>query len=139
MRGRQQRERMMSKSVAELLAGVLERVGMVKHTDNKDRASMEPAISARMDAGSWIILIVLLSLLVATGVVIYLGWTLGNGTDVPISGYAAMAFGVIISLAVGFGLMALLFYSSRKGYDEPPVLIVPEDDSVESERDPEGK
>jgi hypothetical protein len=36
-----------------------------------------------------------------------------------------MAFGVIISLAVGFGLMALLFYSSRRGYDEPPVLIVP--------------
>jgi len=139
MRGRQQRERMMSKSVAELLAGVLERVGMIKHTDNKDRTSTEAAISARMDAGSWIILIVLLSLLVATGVVIYLGWTLGNGTDVPTSGYAAMAFGVIISLAVGFGLMALLFYSSRKGYDEPPVLIVPEDDSVESERGPEAK
>jgi hypothetical protein len=52
------------------------------------------------------ILIVLLSLLVATGVVIYLGWTLANGTDVPTSGYAAMAFGVIISLAVGFGLIA---------------------------------
>jgi hypothetical protein len=30
-----------------------------------------------------------------TGVVIYLGWTLGNGTDVRTSGYAAMAFGVI--------------------------------------------
>jgi len=44
-----------------------------------------------------------------------------------------MAFGVIISLAVGFGLMALLFYSSRKGYDEPPVMIVPEDDSMESQ------
>jgi hypothetical protein len=28
--------------------------------------------------------------------------------------------------------MALLFYNSRKGYDEPPVLIVPEDDSGES-------
>jgi len=139
MRGRQQRERMMSKSVAELLAGVLERVGMIKHTDNKDRTSTEAAISARMDAGSWIILIVLLSLLVATGVVIYLGWTLGNGTDVPTSGYAAMAFGVIISLAVGFGLMALLFYSSRKGYDDPPVLIVPEDDSVESRNAPEIK
>jgi hypothetical protein len=47
---------------------------------------------------------------------------------VPTSGYAAMVFGVIISLAIGFGLMALLFYSSRKGYDEPPVLIVPESD-----------
>jgi hypothetical protein len=34
-----------------------------------------------------------------------------------------MALGVILSLVVGFGLMALLFYSSRKGYDESPVII----------------
>ena len=81
----------------------------------------------------------LLSLLVATGVIIYFGGTLGNGTDVPTSGYAAMALGVILSLAVGFGLMALLFYSSRRGYDEPPVLIVPEDDSMESQNVPETK
>ena len=120
----------MSKTVAELLVGVLERVGVIKGTGNIDRTST--TISARMGVGSWIILIVLLSLLVATGVVIYLGWTLANGTDGPTSGYAAMAFGVIISLAVGFGLMALLFYSSRKGYDEPPVFIVPEDEAVEA-------
>ena len=130
---------MMSKTVAELLAGVLEQVGVMKRTGSKDRASTETTVSARMGVGSWIILIVLLSLLVATGVVIYFGWTLGNGTDVPTSGYAAMAFGVIISLAVGFGLMALLFYSSRKGYDEPPVLIAPEYDAMESKDVPEAK
>jgi hypothetical protein len=116
---------MMSKTVPELLIGVLEQVGVVKRSGNKDRTSTDTTMSARMGVGSWIILIVLLSLLVGTGVVIYFGWILGNGTDVPTSGYAAMAFGVIISLAVGFGLMALLFYSSRKGYDEPPVLIAP--------------
>ena len=129
----------MSKTVAELLAGVLEQVGVMKRTGSKDRASTETTVSARLGVGSWIILIVLLSLLVATGVVVYLGWTLGNGADVPTSGYAAMALGVILSLAVGFGLMALLFYSSRKGYDEPPVLIVPENDSVESKSAPETK
>jgi flagellar basal body-associated protein FliL len=130
---------MMSKTVAALLVGVLEQVGVIKRTSNKDRTSTETAMSARMGVGSWIILIVLLSLLVATGVVIYFGWILGNGTDVPTSGYAAMALGVILSLAVGFGLMALLFYSSRKGYDEPPVLIVPENDPVESKNVPETK
>jgi hypothetical protein len=31
--------------------------------------------------------------------------------------------GVIFSLAVGVGLMVLIFYSSRMGYDEPAVLI----------------
>jgi hypothetical protein len=126
----QQKELRMSKTVAELLVGVLEQIGVMKPTGNKVRTST--MMSARMGVGSWIILIVLLSLLVATGFVIYLGWTLANGTDVPSSGYAAMGFGVIISLAVGFGLMALVFYSSRKGYDEPAVLIVPEDDLEES-------
>jgi hypothetical protein len=109
----------------------------MKSTGNGDGTSS--TTSARMGVGSWIILIVLLSLLVATGVIIYFGWTLGNGTDMPTSGYAAMALGVIISLAVGFGLMALLFYSSRKGYDEPPVMIVPENHSTEPKDVPETK
>jgi hypothetical protein len=60
----------------------------------------------------------------ATFVIVYLGSTLGNGADVSTSGYVAMTLGVVVSLAVGFGLMALVFYSSRKGYDEAPVLIV---------------
>ena len=123
----------MAKTVPELLIGVLEQVGVMKRTGNGDRTSS----TTRMGLGSWIILIVLLSLLVATGVVIYFGWTLGNGTDVPTSGYAAMALGVIVSLVVGFGLMALLFYSSRKGYDEPPVMIIPEKDSTKSKDVPE--
>jgi len=81
-------------------------------TGNEDRPLT--TTSARLGVGSWVVLIVLLLLLVATGVAIYFGWTLANGIDVPTSGYAAMVFGVFISLAIGFGLMALLFYSSRK-------------------------
>jgi hypothetical protein len=86
------------------------------------------SVSARLGVGSWAILMVLLLLLAATFAVVYVGWTLANGTDVPASGYVAMALGVFISLGVGFGLMALIFYSSRKGYDEPPVLISPDGD-----------
>jgi hypothetical protein len=92
-------------------------------------------VSARSDIGSWTILIVLVLLLAATFAVVYVGWTLANGTDVPASGYVAMAFGVLVSLGVGFGLMALLFYSSRKGYDEPPVLILPRDDESDAASD----
>src|ERR1700742_4430885 len=83
------------------------------------------SVSARLGMGSWAILLVLLLLLAGTVAAIYLGWRLASGTDVPASGYVAMAFGVIVSLGVGFGLMALIFYSSRKGYDEPPMLISP--------------
>jgi hypothetical protein len=89
-------------------------------------APTDASASARLGAGSWIILIVLLSLLVATGFIVYLGWTLEDGIEVTTAGYVAMAAGVILSLAVGCGLMALIFYSSRSGYDEPPVLIVPD-------------
>jgi hypothetical protein len=72
--------------------------------------------------GGWIVIAALLLLLGAAGFIAYRGLTVGN-VDVPISAYLAMAFGVIFSLIVGVGLMALIFYSSRKGYDEPPVLV----------------
>ena len=73
-------------------------------------------------AGGWIVIAILLLLLGGTGFIAYRGLTVDN-VDVPISGYFAMAFGVIFSLVVGIGLMALIFYSSRKGYDEPPVVV----------------
>jgi hypothetical protein len=68
-------------------------------------------------------------MLIGTIVVSYLGWTSAAGTDVPASGYIALALGVIFSLAVGFGLMALVFYSSRAGYDEPARLVQEDDES----------
>ncbi|RTL77270.1 MAG: hypothetical protein EKK35_17970 [Bradyrhizobiaceae bacterium] len=77
-----------------------------------------------MGLGAWMVVIVLLLLLATTVLAAYLGWTLGDA-DVPASGYIALALGVIVSLAFGFGLMALVFYSSRKGYDEPPILLDP--------------
>jgi hypothetical protein len=46
-------------------------------------------------------------------------WISVNGPPMPAAGYIAMTLGVVFSLLVGCGLMALLFYSSRHGYDEP--------------------
>jgi hypothetical protein len=90
-------------------------------------------VPARLGLGSWTVLIVLLLFLAGAFVIAYLGWRLATGTDLPASGYVAMALGVLVSLGVGFGLMALIFYSSRKGYDEPPVLISPGGDGDESD------
>lgn len=73
--------------------------------------------------GAWAILAILLAFFVGATVLAYLGWTDAAGTDVPAAGYAALALGVVASLAVGFGLMALVFYSSRAGYDEPARLV----------------
>jgi hypothetical protein len=72
-----------------------------------------------------------------TGVVIYLGWTLGNGTDVRTSGYAAMAFGVIFRSLSDSASWRFSF--TVAGYDEPSVLIAPEHDAMESKDVPEAK
>lgn len=46
-------------------------------------------------------------------------WLSLSGPPMPTTGYVALALGLVFSLLVGCGLMALLFYSSRHGYDEP--------------------
>jgi hypothetical protein len=38
----------------------------------------------------------------------------------PLSGWLAMILGIVFTLVIGVGLMALVFYSSRKGHDDPP-------------------
>jgi len=111
-------------------------MGMANQANDKESNVLA---SVRLGIGSWIILVVLLLLLAGTCIVAYLGWRLGSGPDVPASGYIAMAFGVVVSLGVGFGLMALIFYSSRKGYDEPPVLISSGSDPTQIEAVSEGK
>ena len=45
-------------------------------------------------------------------------WNHLGGDPVPSYGYVAIAGGVVVSLLVGGGLMALVFYSSRHGYDD---------------------
>jgi hypothetical protein len=41
-----------------------------------------------------------------------------SGDEIPLYGYVAIAGGVMVSLLVGGGLMALVFYSHRHGYDD---------------------
>jgi hypothetical protein len=65
------------------------------------------------------IIIGILAALGLVGYFIYIGLTV-EGPAMPAQGYVALTLGVVFSLLVGFGLMALLFFSSRRGYDEPP-------------------
>jgi cation transporter-like permease len=82
--------------------------------------------SARLNTLGKIALIgPLLAILAAAAWYAASAWTSVNGPPMPATGYIAMALGVVFSLLVGCGLMALLFYSSRHGYDEP---FRPDDD-----------
>jgi len=46
------------------------------------------------------------------------GWEQTANISVSVHGYIAMILGIVFTLLVGCGLMALMFYSSRHGYDE---------------------
>jgi hypothetical protein len=98
----------------------------------------QPAPSDPRDGklARWVVIAVLCALLLGAGVLGYLGWV-STDTKVPEAGYVALVLGVVFSLIVGVGLMALVFYSSRKGYDEPAVLIPePESDPEDGRSDP---
>ena len=43
-------------------------------------------------------------------------WSHFGGEEIPVYGYVAIAGGGVLSLLVGGGLMALVFYSNRHGY-----------------------
>ena len=75
----------------------------------------------------WLVIAALLGLLGLALWVAYRQWILVD-VDVPVWAWMSMAFGALLSILVGGGLMALIFYSSRKGYDEPPHQIEPPDD-----------
>lgn len=63
-------------------------------------------------------LVAMLVILAGAVVYAYLGLTT-PAEPMPTQGWIALGLGVVFSPIVGIGLMALLFYSSRRGYDEP--------------------
>jgi hypothetical protein len=64
------------------------------------------------------VVIALMALLAASLYYAYGIWTTLGAADMPGWMYAAMIGGVVFSLLVGGGLMGLVFYSNRAGYDE---------------------
>ena len=73
--------------------------------------------------GKILLIAALVAILAAAGWFAADAWLTVSGPPLPTAGYVAMGLGVVFSLVVGCGLMALLFYSSRHGYDEAPREI----------------
>jgi hypothetical protein len=45
-------------------------------------------------------------------------WQRIGAVDIGFDGTLALVLGVVVSLALGIGLMRLVFFSSRRGYDD---------------------
>ena len=67
-----------------------------------------------------LVVIILLALLAGAVFVGHYGWVSAGDVVMPPWGWLMLCLGVFFTILVGCGLMALVFYSSRKGFDEPP-------------------
>lgn len=72
-----------------------------------------------MRIGTTVLIAALMAILTAAGWYAYQGLVV-PGDPMPRDGYIALTIGIVFSVVVGVGLMALLFVSSRRGHNEPP-------------------
>lgn len=68
--------------------------------------------------GRLFVIAALLGLLAAVIIFVVSAWQEMGAVEMSGVGVGALVAGVVLSLVVGGGLMALVFYSSRRGYDD---------------------
>lgn len=72
----------------------------------------------KVGPGTILALAVLIGLLLMAIVFMAVGWDAPEGgTPMSTTGWVAMILGVVVTLALGIGLMVLMFYGSRHGRD----------------------
>jgi hypothetical protein len=66
------------------------------------------------------VLIIVAFAIALAGAIAYFvsAWSAIGGGNISVIGWLAIIGGAIVTLAVGGGLMALVFYSARRGYDD---------------------
>jgi uncharacterized membrane protein YuzA (DUF378 family) len=76
---------------------------------------------------SWIAAGCAVLVVAVIAVVAAVNWGAIGDTGIDANGWIALILGVVVTLAVGIGLMSLVFISNRRGYDEPPGEDHPKD------------
>jgi hypothetical protein len=67
---------------------------------------------------NWVAVVIAAAVVLIIDIVIAAEWIGIGDSDISGAGWLAMGLGVIVTLALGVGLMALVFISNRRGYDE---------------------
>ena len=71
-------------------------------------------------APTWIAVALALATVMTVVAVIAEFWSGISDSEISPAGWFAMGLGIVVTLALGIGLMFLVFYSNRHGYDETP-------------------
>jgi hypothetical protein len=82
-----------------------------------DNRQQNDQTEGRIGTAGWITIVVLTGLLAAALWYAVHAWGQLQGVGLSPLGWFFLVLGVITTVGVGAGLMALLFYSSRKGKD----------------------
>jgi hypothetical protein len=67
---------------------------------------------------NWIATAIAGAVILVIGFLIAAAWIGIGDSEISGAGWLAMGLGIVVTLALGIGLMALVFISSRRGYDE---------------------
>lgn len=73
--------------------------------------------SGRLGAAGWIAIVVMVGFLAWAGWYAVHAWNALAGIDISVTGWIFIVIGILLTLGLGGGLMALVFYSSRKDFD----------------------
>jgi cation transporter-like permease len=68
---------------------------------------------------TWIAVAAAVAVVIVVIVIMASVWTGLGDAGISEGGWVALVLGVVFTLALGIGLMALVFISSRRGFDEP--------------------
>ncbi|HWC64342.1 MAG TPA: hypothetical protein VG501_12010 [Rhizomicrobium sp.] len=79
--------------------------------DDKNRSD------SQLSAPGWIAILAMLALLGWAIWYAVTGWASMRGVHISTLGWVFFSFGIVVTILVGAGLMALVFYSSRHDLD----------------------
>lgn len=73
--------------------------------------------SRQLGLAGWFAIVVMLGFLAWSGWYAVHAWNALGGIDISITGWIFIVIGVLVTIALGAGLMALVFYSNRHDMD----------------------
>jgi hypothetical protein len=68
---------------------------------------------------TWIAVAVAVAVVIVVIVLMASVWSGLGDSGISAAGWVALMLGIVVTLALGIGLMALVFISSRRGFDDP--------------------